>query len=379
MPNLRPLFAAFFLTACSSSSPVQPGPDAGSDSMPAADAGVLTCPKGTHLDDTGMFCDSTLNISRSMVTIAPIRDHHSTYIAETKAGTYLYVFAGTDAWKTLHDDVQRAKIAADGSLGAFEVVSKLPAVRAGQCIIVKNGRVTLMGGTDGNMMIASTVSATIDPNDGSVGAWTAGPDLPEPVMHESCDVSNDWVYVMGGRSQFGGGSTATSAGGELGPDGATASFEKLADLQPDRSHHQSFVLHDRLYLAGGLTGNPVGNTAMLHKDIVFAPIAADGTLGDWQKAGDLAAPLSITNATVYGDAVYFLGGLEGGSSYSAKVLRATFDAAGMLSAASQIGKLMNGRGHVHNCPMFGNFMYSVGGHDSFDKSLGTIDIIRFDG
>src|SRR5258708_151411 len=122
MPYLRPLLAALFLSGCSSS-PTSPAPDSGADTkMPDPDAGVLSCPIGTHLDDTSTFCDATVTPSRSAITIAPVRDHHSTAIVDTKAGTYLYVFAGTDAWNTMHDDVQRAKIAADGSLGSFEIV-----------------------------------------------------------------------------------------------------------------------------------------------------------------------------------------------------------------------------------------------------------------
>jgi hypothetical protein len=375
MPQLR--FSCLFLVACSSS-PITPGPDAGKDAMPDPDSGVLACPKGTALDDSGSFCASTLTASRSMVTIAPVRDHHSTTILQTKAGTFLYVFAGTDAWTTIHDDVQRARIADDGSLGAFEVVSHLPAVRAGQCIIVKNNRVTLLGGTDGHMMIASSVTAAIDPNDGTVGAWTSGPDLPEPVMHESCDAYGAWVYAVGGRSQYtGGASTATVGRAPLGPDGMIGKFEKLADLPVDRSHHQSFSMHDRLYVFGGITGNPVGNMELDRTDMAFAPIASDGTLGDWQNAGDLAAPLAISNATVFGEAVYSLGGLEKGSVYSANIRRLTLAADGTLASDVVVGKIMTGRGHVHNCPMNGELLYSVGGHDNFDKSLGTVDIVKF--
>lgn len=375
-------FAALFLllSGCSSSPTVSSSNDAGPDTMmPSSEAGVLQCPIGTHLDDTATFCDATVTAMRSPTAIMPVRDHHSTLVFTSKAGTYLYVFAGTDAWNTMHDDVQRARINPDGSLAAFEMLGKLPAVRAGQCVIMKNNRVTLMGGTDGHAMIATTVSASIDPNDGTIGTWTAGPDLPEPVMHETCDVWNDWVFVMGGRSQYtGGASTATTGRAKLDANGMIGTFEKLADLTPDRSHHQSFIVHDRLYLVGGITGNPVGNMEMLHKDVIFAPIASDGTLGDWQMAGDLAAPLSITNATVYGEAIYFLGGLELGSSYSAKVLRLTLNADGTIANETQVAKLMTGRGHVHNVPMFQNFMYSVGGHDNFDKSLGNIDILKLE-
>src|SRR5438067_2152208 len=59
--------------------------------------------------------------------LAPGRDHHGTFVVEAGGQAFLYVIGGTDHFTSfLLDDVERAPIAADGTLGNLSQVGKLP-------------------------------------------------------------------------------------------------------------------------------------------------------------------------------------------------------------------------------------------------------------
>lgn len=373
--------ASLFVVACSSSPPAQPD---GQTSPPAAaesaDPLPEPCADGTYRLSSGT-CEPfpSLAVKRSPTAIEPARDHHTTMVIETTSGVWLYVIGGTDSWETLHDDVQRARIAEDGSLGAFEQAGKLPTPRAGHCMVKRGNRLYLFGGIVGSPRGSPSKSSVLLDLDaeGKVVSSAAGPDLPEGVMHLTCDLAGDFVYVQGGRDQRGT-SSKLSARARIDAAGALSSLEEQTPLDPDRSHHASFVKDGRLYLVGGLSGDPTAKFDE-RKDITFAPIAEDGSLGEWTAAGSLPKSISVSSAQLYKDAVYVFGGLEDGKTFTSKIRRATFEEGGVVGPFTTLpGKLPDPRGHVHQTPMWKTFIYSVGGKDMTDRSLGAIDIGRFE-
>jgi hypothetical protein len=382
-PWIACLASGLFQLACSSSSgpattsngPADTTPPPG-DTTPA----VVDCADGTYKTAQGS-CEAfpTLTMARTTSVIAPIRDHHATTVIETTTGPYLYVFGGTDDWRVLHDDAQRARIADDGTLGAFENAGKLPSPRAGHCMVKVKDRLLLAGGivpAGGSMGVsASSVLVRIGA-DGKVSDSVPGPDLPRGVMHLSCEVQGDYVYALGGRGTNSK-STTLSARAHINADGTLGAFEAQTPLSPDRSHHASFIREKRLYVMGGLTGDPTG-TYTDRSDVVMADIGDDGALGAWTPAGKLPTALGVSSAALYKDAVYTVGGLEG-DGFTDKIRRATFADDGTLSAFATLpNKLPAARGHVHQTPIWKTFMFSVGGKDDTQASLGTVDIGRFE-
>lgn len=165
---------------------------------------------------------------------------------------------------------------------------------------------------------------------------------------------------------------------KINADGTVGAFEPQTALKPDRSHHAAFVRDKRLYVLGGITGDPTGD-ATDRSDAIVADIGADGILEDWSPAGKFPVPLSVSSAELYKDAVYVIGGLEDGVTFSDKVRRATFEPDGTLSPFVTLpGVLPEGRGHVHQTPVYKTFIFSVGGKDQAQKSLGTVDVGRFE-
>ncbi len=369
--------ASFAVIGCTSAAAPMPAPSGETTSPPAAPA---ECGDGEYRTSANT-CEAfpKVGVVRSERVIAPARDHHTTMVIETASGPWLYVVGGTEGWSAMHDDVQRAKIAPDGSLGAFENAGKLPAPRAGHCMVKKGDRLYLFGGVTGTSSAgagSSTVLLTLDA-DGKVVSSASGPELPTAVMHLTCDLVDDFVFVNGGRGKNSH-STTLSARTKIEADGSLSDFEKQTPLDPDRSHHASFVREKRLYIIGGLTGDPTATTVN-HKDVVYADISEDGTLGTWTPAGALPKALSVSSATLYKDAVYIFGGLENGVTFTNRIRRATFELDGTLSAFATMPALLpEARGHVHQTPTYDRFLYSVGGKDDAEKSLDVVDIATFE-
>lgn len=373
-----------FLLACSSSEgPASTTPTPAEPTPPAAtpEPTPVECGAGTYRTAQNT-CEGfpVLTLARAASSIAPVRDHHTTAVIETASGPYLYVFGGTDDWRVVHDDVQRARIQDDGTLAAFEPAGKLPAPRAGHCHVQVKDRILLAGGIvpkGGSMGVNRTSVLVKIGADGAVTDAVPGPDLPQAVMHLTCNVLGDYVYALGGRFSDSK-STTMSARAHINEDGTLGAFEAQTPLKPDRSHHASFVREKRLYVVGGITGDPAGDSVD-RSDAIMAEIGDDGVLGPWAAAGKLPEALSVTTAQLYKDAVYILGGLEDGVVFSDKARRATFNVDGTLTKFTALpSKLPAGRGHVHQTPMWKTFIFSVGGKDNDQMSLGTVDIGRFE-
>ncbi len=127
----------------------------------------------------------------------------------------------------------------------------------------------------------------------------------------------------------GSGSTGTETGGSGGsggavpcepgthetPDGCAADLIEWTDGPPipeRRDHHTTCVMNnaDGAFLV--VTGGGQDNAA-LFDTTVFAPIAADGTVGSWSVGPTLPQPAAGGAVAVVGDAVLFSGGYRQGA------------------------------------------------------------------
>jgi hypothetical protein len=325
-------------------------------------------------------CDAPkLTFKRSPIAIDPTRDHHHTFVREVNGTPYLYVLGGEqEDFAVVLDDVQRAKINADGSLEAFEKIGTIPRGRAGAGFAVVGDDVILAGGAVGQPAVDftnETLIARFDA-DGKLPNWKTGPTLPSKVMHAAAVVVDRDVYITGGTK--GSAPANFSVRGTVAADGTIASYVKQPDLDPARSHHAAFVKNGALYIVGGLDKGPVGNPPS-RSDVVRAKIKPGGDLDAWEGVGDLGSPLSVSAAQPLGCSVLFLGGLDDrskGGPFSADVLRGSILANGQFRPESTLdSKLSTKRGHVHQTPIFKDrFLYSVGGRDNNLSTIGAIDI-----
>lgn len=293
---------------------------------------------------------------RAGPTLPAPRDHHVTFIA----GDFLYV-AGGNTYANLLSDVWRARLLDDGGLGDWEPVAPLPVPRGGHSVAVTERTVVLAGGQLTNRSnTASTLVATIGP-EGRLGPWVESTPLPAGRFHHSSVAHNGWIYVTGGLEPRT--SVANVHGTRVGPDGAPTTWVDLTPLPTPRSHHASFVYDGAVFVVAGLNGNPASEHEQL-RDVLRAPILPDGTLGAWAEVGRLDSAYATHAAFARDGWLYVVGGVESNARFVGTVLRAPIRAGGMLGFFEPTTPLPVGRGHVHQTPLWKDWVYSVGGSAS---------------
>lgn len=296
--------------------------------------------------------------------LAAPRDHHAVFAVAGRGTSWLYVAGGTD-YRQFFDGVVRAPIRPDGALGPWEDAGRLPAALGGSSIAVAGGFAVLTGGqvaADGNMRalrrVADVAVAPIGA-DGRLGAWRAGPALPVARFHHPAVHHGGMVYVVGGQGERV--SEAGVFGARMGADGTLGAWTALTPLPRPRSHHAALVHDGHLYVVGGLDGDPAGHLAV-YTDVLRAPIQADGTLGEWRIASRMPHSYATHAAFVHGGALWVLGGVEDNQRFVNHVWRAAFGANGALGRWEEVDPgLPLARGHVHETPVVGGRVYSVGG------------------
>jgi N-acetylneuraminic acid mutarotase len=156
-----------------------------------------------------------------------------------------------------------------------------------------------------NPVIASTstLTAPIDPSTGQVGQWSAlSNDIPGARSGQGSVVYNGYVYVFGGLNGKNK-PTANTSYAKINDDGTLGTWHSTASLPEKLSDTSATVFNGFVYVLGGRNGNN-NSTASAY----YAPINADGTLGNWQATNALPAASSAGAATSTGGYVYMTGG-----------------------------------------------------------------------
>ena len=292
------------------------------------------------------------------------RDHHATFLVQARTGNFLYVGGGTN-YKEFYASMERARIKADGSLDAWEAAGSYPQPIGGSSVVVAGDHAVLVGGQIGTgegmrtlKRIADVYVARIG-TDGKLGSWRTVAPLPAVRFHHPALFHNGWLYVVGGQ-----GEKEAEAGvfaARLTADGAITEWQTLRALPRPRSHHAAFVEGGNLYVVGGLDGNPAGQQA-LFIDVIRAPIAADGSIGEWQLVARTPHAYATHAAFAHGGYLWQLGGVEDGNRFADNVWRAELRADGRVGQWLAVTPgLPIARGHVHNTPILNGRLYSAGG------------------
>jgi hypothetical protein len=175
----------------------------------------------------------------------PIKAH-----AAATANRFVYALGGGDATNTRQNAVYVAPILGDGTLGAWQPTTPLPAPRANLSAVTANGYLYALGGDDNASAPYNDVwFAPLDPDKGSVGPWTATTMLPAPLRSLVAVADNEYVYVLGG-------SMATTETGQVlhsrfNADGTLGPWEFNLALPGPRARHAGALVGNRIYIAAG--------------------------------------------------------------------------------------------------------------------------------
>ncbi|MFT3767437.1 MAG: hypothetical protein QM820_18445 [Minicystis sp.] len=201
-----------------------------------------------------------------------------------------------------------AKVQADGSLSAWTEGPTMSTGRFHGAMIAYKSFVYAVGGLDGDgkdntpSVDRATVAA-----DGTLGPWTAVTALPGKRSHHGLAIDGNHLYVTGGLSGDPAGVATTYDDvlqAQVNEDGSLGDWTAAGTLAVTVETHSSFVHVGQLYVVGGVEKNAYDT-----KHVKRAPLLPDGTIGAWENLADLPkARAHVHHTPVYGGFIYSPGG-----------------------------------------------------------------------
>jgi hypothetical protein len=138
------------------------------------------------------------------------------------ANGFLYVLGGViNNGNTIMNTVYYSKINTNGTLAGWNQTASLPQPEADFGAVAANGLVFSIGGWNGSAPTKSFYSAAVK-GDGTLGSWSAGTSLPQPLWLHAVSVSGSYIFLTGGASTEASSSAVYSMA--LPPQPATPAF-----------------------------------------------------------------------------------------------------------------------------------------------------------
>lgn len=278
--------------------------------------------------------------------------------ATVAVSDHLYVLGGHagSGFSTQYlDTVVGAPINGDGGLGTPFEVTSLPTARHSLGAAAYDGRIYVVGGNTGMGSLNSVLVADVNA-DGTLGAWTATTPLPTPMLTSmGVAVFSNRLYVVGGTGL----SSQPMASVFFAPiqsDGTLGSWTTSTALPSARTSVSAVAWDGYLYALGGYNYT-LGGTLT---EVLVAPIAADGSVGQWSGVASLPAPRAMHAAVAVHGAVYVMGGEQASDPASAKVVVAPFQHDGSLGAWTETTALPGTR-EGSSATSYGDSLYVTGG------------------
>jgi outer membrane protein assembly factor BamB len=196
-------------------------------------------------------------------------------------GSHRFVFGGGTSAPT-------ASVQSIVAGGTGSVVGQLPQPRADLAAATVDGAAYVVGGYDGSRELPSVLRTT----DGV--HFTVAATLPVTVRYPAVAVSGHQLWVFGGEHN------GTTVDDVQLVDVSTGAASVVAHLPHPVAHASALALGDRIYLAGGRTGQGEQRTT--------AVLAFDPARRTVSSAGQLPQGVSDSGAAVVDGVGYLLGG-----------------------------------------------------------------------
>lgn len=296
----------------------------------------------------------------SAVALATPRSDHTCEVI----GNTLYVLGGDAGSGVRLGDIERAAILPDGTLGPFNPVTgvNLTVARSGHRSVVVGNGLYVVGGTGSGGVSVSVERASIAA-DGSLAPFSpmSGLTLNAPRTGVAVTTVGTSLYILGGSDPVGPVRTVEHA--SLNADSAVGPFATSeVSLVVSEPAHTTTVIRDFLYVIGGQS-----TTSSVER----APIRPDGSLGPFATVAGLSllSPRPNHTTVVIRNFLYVIGGGSGGGGFPASIERAVINDDGSLGPFTTVlGVALNqGRmGHIN--VVLGDFLYVIGGF----CSLGSV-------
>ncbi|MDB4944132.1 MAG: putative serine/threonine-protein kinase pknK [Labilithrix sp.] len=226
-------------------------------------------------------------------------------------------------------------------------------------------RIYVLGGTDDASALPPrglSYVTEIQP-DGSLGAWSMGPDLPLPRIYAAGIAGADFVAMVGGIT-VGHGERANLAIGRA-TDGVVTSFFESSDAYPTPRARAGAARHGgTIFVLGGVDAKGVVLTSVQH-----GTANANG-VGTFAASPPLPTPRARMAVATSDTELYVVGGGEA-TAFPADILVSHFGASD-LSAFAAVGALPSGRVYAQAVVTSGALLV-IGG----ETPRALTDVLRF--
>ncbi|HKX72477.1 MAG TPA: hypothetical protein VJM32_00505 [Candidatus Saccharimonadales bacterium] len=195
---------------------------------------------------------------------------------------YIYVAGGTSSAAT-SDDIYVGKPGNDGVVSSWTTIStQLPDDLRDGAMFAHNGYLYIAGGLDSTAAVvahSNDVSRAKINADGTLGTFTTQSDwIPGNRASFAWAIANGYFYVIGGKATNTGAGQNTLYYGRFNADGSLATA--VTNTAPGfayRALGRTFVMNGYIYVLGGNTNSGSGYT----DETRYAPLNADGSVGTW--------------------------------------------------------------------------------------------------
>jgi hypothetical protein len=264
--------------------------------------------------------------------------------------SYVFTVGGADATNTAVTTTYRAQVQASGALGAWATMTALPAARAYHTVLAATAYtapldtttaaayVYAIGGVDVTAQTVSTVYMTKVAPDGSVGAWQTTTALPAPLHSAAGAVFRGYVYLIGGAGATNA-PVATAYRAAVSATGTLGAWEALAPLPQATAYLSVAQFGPYLYAVGGDAGTTTAvlntSTGTESANVYEATInLRDGTLASpgWTTLVAMSKARSKHSTLAAGGALLTSSGVYSGAAGSSENTYALLNANGTVSS-----------------------------------------------
>ncbi|MBX3188829.1 MAG: hypothetical protein KF819_17555 [Labilithrix sp.] len=290
--------------------------------------------------------------------------------------------AGTGAPSSSAPPASRAT----GEIAAWETEAPMPVARGNHCVVAANGFLVVVGGNH-KPKGASAFETVADvhvariANDGSLGAWTLAGKAPSPVASCTAAASGRDVFLVDGIFEDdapGDASPRKVRRATLSDEGTLGDWSEIGAL-PDGVR----VLYAHATVSGGAlhafharlpdaaADPPAGGVAL-----VRAALRDDGSLGAWDQTTWLTGFRGHPQYAFTGGFIYALGGYasaERGNAVLADGAAAAIDPAGAPGASFPVRALPKPTSFGKAIAVDG-WVFVIGGKDEIMTGKGRADV-----
>jgi hypothetical protein len=296
---------------------------------------------GTNVATTAVFRGSVeesgaISAWDASVTQLPgERAYHAVAVAtpytapvDTASAGHIYAIGGMDADGATLSSVRYGTVGLDGSVGAWQNTSDLPAPLHSARARVYRGYLYVVGGATGeNAPVADAYRAPVSA-DGSLGGWEPIPSLPTATAYHGFANFGPYLYVVGGDTavvapESSGASGTETAGTYMARidmrDGTVPAWAATSAPGKARGKHGVMSAGGSVVVTSGMYSGQVGSS-----ENTYAILEPDGTLSSWGGATGSSliqevlgygifnqAAISFVDAAGNGHVVVLGGGIRG--------------------------------------------------------------------